>query len=235
MSREERRIYSFGVVVAAILIIAIVAVLTDGCGAKIDAYAAPVALVEDFTEESSETSETGLFDDQSAMPCVDPEGFAAWYEEYQHASITSNTLEALELEIPIYHFNVGPNEHQIEPDLQRLLYHYLEEAGIEYWYEGALAQMYQESHGIWYAENVNGLDKGIYQYRITYWNWNDGDIFDVDAQMRRYASEMSARFNSGLSVDEAISRHKTSDYCTAVDSLYVSHVRQWLPLMEVVK
>ena len=235
MSREERRIYSFGVVVAAILIIAIVAVLTDGCGAKIDAYAAPVALVEDFTEESSETSETGLFDDQSAMPCVDPEGFAAWYEEYQHASITSNTFEALEPEIPIYHFNVGPNEHQIEPDLQRLLYHYLEEAGIEYWYEGALAQMYQESHGIWYAENVNGLDKGIYQYRITYWNWNDGDIFDVDAQMRRYASEMSARFNSGLSVDEAISRHKTSDYCTAVDSLYVSHVRQWLPLMEVVK
>lgn len=231
MSREERRIYSFGIVIAAILIIAIVAVLTDGCGAKIDAYAAPVAQVEDFTEEESETSEMAFFDDQSAMPCVDPEGFAAWYEEYQHASITSNTLEALEPEIPIYRINGD----EVDPDLQRLLYHYLEESGIEYWYEGALAQMYQESHGIWYAENVNGLDKGIYQYRITYWNWSDGDIFDVDAQMRRYASEMSARFNSGLSVDEAISRHKTSDYCTAVDTLYVSHVRQWLPLMEVVE
>ena len=235
MSREERRIYSFGVVVAAILIIAIVAVLTDGCGTKIEAYAAPVCAVEDFTEESSETSETGLFDEDSAMPCVDPEGFAAWYEEYQHASITSNTLEALEPEIPIYHFNVGPNEHQIEPDLQRLLYHYLEEAGIEYWYEGALAQMYQESHGIWWAENPNGLDKGIYQYRITYWNWNDGDIFDVDAQMRRYASEMSARFNSGLSANEAISRHKTSDYVTTIDWTYVGHVKQWLPLMEAIR
>ena len=235
MSREERRIYSFGIVIAAILIIAIVAVLTDGCGAKIEAYAAPVTQVEDFTEESSETSETGLFDDQSAMPCVDPEGFAAWYEEYQHASITSNTLEALESGIPIYHFNVGPHEHQIEPDLQRLLYHYLEEAGIEYWYEGALAQMYQESHGIWWAENPNGLDKGIYQYRITYWNWNDGDIFDVDAQMRRYASEMSARFNSGLSANEAISRHKTSDYVTTIDWIYVGHVKQWLPLMEAIQ
>lgn len=239
MSREERRIYSFGIVIAAILIIAIVAVLTDGCGAKIDAYAAPVAQVEDFTEESSETSETGLFDDQSAMPCCDSESFRRWYEGYcaSAGTVERETDEIVEetSEIPIYHFNVGPNEHQIEPDLQRLLYHYLEEAGIEYWYEGALAQMYQESHGIWYAENVNGLDKGIYQYRITYWNWSDGDIFDVDAQMRRYASEMSARFNSGLSVDEAISRHKTSDYCTAVDSLYVSHVLQWLPLMEVVK
>ena len=235
MTRYERKIYSFGIVIAAILIIAIVAVLTDGCGTKIEAYAAPVCAVEDFTEESSETSETGLFDEDSAMPCVDPEGFAAWYEEYQHASITSNTLEALEPEIPIYHFNVGPNEHQIEPDLQRLLYHYLEEAGIEYWYEGALAQMYQESHGIWWAENPNGLDKGIYQYRITYWNWNDGDIFDVDAQMRRYTSEMSARFNSGLSADEAISRHKTSDYVTTIDWTYVGHVKQWLPLMEAIR
>lgn len=205
------------------------------CGAEFEAYAAPVAQIEDFTEESSETSETGLFDDQSAMPCVDPEVFAAWYEEYQHASITSNTLEALEPEIPIYHFNVGPNEHQIEPDLQRLLYHYLEEAGIEYWYEGALAQMYQESHGIWWAENQNGLDKGIYQYRITYWNWNDGDIFDVDAQLQRYCSEMAARFNSGLSADEAISRHKTSDYVTTIDWTYVGHVKQWLPLMEAMQ
>ena len=82
MSREERRIYSFGIVIAAILIIAIVAVLTDGCGAKIEAYAAPVDVVEDFTEESSETSETGLFDDQSAMPCVDTESFRRWYEGY---------------------------------------------------------------------------------------------------------------------------------------------------------
>ena len=127
------------------------------------------------------------------------------------------------------------NGDEISPELQRLLFHYLEEAGIEYWYEGALAQMYQESHCQQYAENPNGLDKGIYQYRITYWNWSEGDIFDVDAQIRKYAAETAARFNAGLSVDEAISRHKTSDYCTAVDSLYVSHVRQWLPLMEVVE
>lgn len=231
MSREERRIYSYGIVIAAILIIAIVAVLTDGCGAKIDAYAAPVAQVEDFTEEESETSEMAFFDDQSAMPCVDPEGFAAWYEEYQHASITSNTLEALEPEIPIYRINGD----EVDPDLQLLLYHYLEEAGIEYWYEGALAQMYQESHGIWWAENPNGLDKGIYQYRITYWNWNDGDIFDVDAQLQRYCSEMAARFNSGLSANEAISRHMTSDFVSTINREYVRDVKQWLQMMEAVE
>ena len=230
MSREERRIYSFGIVIAAILIIAIVAVLTDGCGAKIEAYAAPVALVEDFTEVESETSETGLFDDQSAMPCCDSESFRRWYEGYCASSGTVES-EAEETQPVVYRINGD----EVDPDLQRLLYHYLEEAGIEYWYEGALAQMYQESHCQVYAENPNGLDKGIYQYRITYWNWNDGDIFDVDAQMRRYASEMSARFNSGLSANEAISRHKTSDYVTTIDWTYVGHVKQWIPLMEAIR
>lgn len=246
MSREERRIYSFGIVIAAILIIAIVAVLTDGCGAKIDAYAAPVVLVEDFTEESSETSETGLFDDQSAMPCCDSESFRRWYEGYcaSAGTVERETDEIVEetSEIPIYHFNVGPNEHQIEPDLQRLLYHYLEEAGIEYWYEGALAQMYQESHGIWWAENPNGLDKGLLQYRTTYWPATaaaygepGADIFDWRAQVRVYARQTAARISAGLSVDEIISRHKTSDECPALDHAYIQQVRQWLTKMEAAR
>ena len=166
------------------------------------------------------------------MPCDNPEAFAAWYEEYQRNSNTSNTLESMEApEIPIYRI-AGED---VDEDLQFALYEALAAEGIEYWYEGALAQMFQESHGKRYAENPNGLDKGIYQYRTTYWNWSDGDIFDVNAQFRRYAREMAARFGTGLSVDEAISRHKTSDFVTSVDWLYVQHVRQWLGQMEVVE
>lgn len=138
---------------------------------------------------------------------------------------------ASETSVPIYRI-AGD---LIPEEIQRALYEALEANGIEYWYEGALCQMFQESHGQVYAENPNGLDKGLYQFRISYWDWSTGDIFDVDAQLSRYASEMAARFNAGLSTNEAISRHKTSDYCTSVDWLYVEHVRQWLPLMEAIR
>lgn len=216
MKKTEWRLWKIFVVAIGIFIIELVAMLTEDC----DVYAAQVCAVEDFTEESSEAAEKGLFDANSAMPCCDPEGFAAWYETYTE-----------EPDIPIYRI-AGES---IDADLQRLLYHYLSEAGIEYWYTGALAQMFQESHCRQYAENPNGLDKGIYQFRTTYWNWSDGDIFDVDAQIRRYVSEMAARFNAGLSVDEAISRHKTSDYVTTIDWTYVGHVKQWLNQMEAIR
>ena len=95
--------------------------------------------------------------------------------------------------------------------------------------------MFQESHGQQYAVNPNnGIDCGLYQYRITYWTEPE-DIFDVDAQLRRYASDMAARFNSGLTVDEAISRHNTSDSVAAVNWEYVGQVKQWLGQMEVIE
>lgn len=123
-----------------------------------------------------------------------------------------------------------------DPELQRAIWDALQAAGISYWYEGALAQCWQESHFKQYAVNpVNGLDSGLYQYRSTFWDWSRGDIFDAGAQIRRYAEEMAARFNAGLSVDEAISRHKTSDYVTEIDWTYVQQVRQWLGQMEVVE
>ena len=53
--------------------------------------------------------------------------------------------------------------------------------------------------------------------------------------MSRYASEMAARFNSGLSVDEAISRHMTSDFVSTINREYVSDVKRWLSEMEVVE
>lgn len=252
MTREERKIFQGCILAMAALIVAIVAVLTESCEtANLTVYAAQMVQDEEIITESSTEPEKADFRD-SAMPCDDPDGFKEWLatyeqtaseERYSERTEVPQTVETecvyaepteeipLETEIPLY----AIDGEVLNPDLQRLLYHYLEEAGIEYWYTGALAQMFQESHCRQYAENPNGLDKGIYQYRTTYWNWSDGDIFDVDAQMRRYASEMAARFNAGLSTDEAISRHKTSDYCTTIDWTYVGHVKQWLSQMEAIK
>ena len=239
MTRYERKIYSFGVVIAAILIIAIVSVLTEGCGAETAVYAAPMVNVKDFTEVATEAPKKAKIREQEAMNEPETEEQDRCYkigtdheEDRTDTESELRTTEAsVEADLPVLYRIAG---EEIQEELQIKLYQYLSDAGIDYWYTGALAQMFQESHCHQYAENPNGLDKGIYQYRITYWNWNDGDIFDVDAQLQRYASEMSARFNAGLSVDEAISRHKTSDYCTAVDWTYVGHVKQWLGQMEAI-
>lgn len=261
MTRYERKIYSFGVVIAAILIIAIVAVLTEGCGAETAVYAAPMCVVEDFTEVAGEApkkaeireqeasdepetgekevqetiwinaGETGDGDPQIAQPGSNESIYGCGVEDRRSSDGGDPENDRDSEESRLYMIS----GELIDPEIQRKLYRALEAEGIEYWYEGALCQMFQESHGQVYAENPNGLDKGLYQFRISYWDWSTGDIFDVDAQLSRYASEMAARFNAGLSTNEAISRHKTSDYCTAVDWLYVEHVRQWLPLMEAIR
>ena len=252
MSREERRIYQLGVLVAAVLIIEMVAVKTEGCN-RIDAYAAPAVQFEEITEESSEAAENGLFDANSAMPCVDAESFRRWMETYEQKA----GEEARSDDIGTDHEEAGTNEdpqtepvtemenamptlyriagQEIDASLQIKLYQHLQAAGIPWWYEGALCQMFQESHCQQYAVNQhNGLDMGLFQYRSTFWDWSS-DIFDVDAQMSKYASEMSTRFNMGLSMDECISRHNTSDHVTAVNWEYVEQVKQWLSQMEVIK
>lgn len=252
MSREERRIYQLGVLVAAVLIIEMVAVKTEGCN-RIDAYAAPAVQFEEITEESSEAAENGLFDANSAMPCVDAESFRRWMETYEQKA----GEEARSNDGGADHEEAGTNEdpqkdpatemenamptlykiagQEIDASLQIKLYQHLQAAGIPWWYEGALCQMFQESHCQQYAVNQhNGLDMGLFQYRSTFWDWSS-DIFDVDAQMSKYASEMSTRFNMGLSMDEAISRHNTSDHVAAVNWEYVGQVKQWLPQMEVVQ
>ena len=254
MNREERRIYQLGVAFAAVMIIAMTSVLTEEFG-KNTVCAAAEAVDGNFIDGTATSPEKGQIREDSAMPCVDAESFRRFLETYEqetgeeartdavrpdHEDVrTEEVTLAAETEATVE--STGPAIYriageEIDESIQVRLYQHLQEAGIPYWYEGALCQMFQESHCQQYAVNQkNHEDMGLFQYKSRFWNWADGDIFDVDAQLSRYASEMSARFNAGLSVDEAISRHKTSDYCTAVDWTYVGHVKQWLGQMEKIK
>lgn len=110
-----------------------------------------------------------------------------------------------------------------EPSITDRLYAALDAAGISWWYPYAYCQMMQESGGDPYAENSNGLDKGLFQFRISYWQEPES-IFDADAQIRRYVRETAARIRAGLTIEEVISRHYTSDWVQAVDWEYVNHV-----------
>ena len=107
--------------------------------------------------------------------------------------------------------------------------------GIEQWLPIACAQMWQESKVNPSAENRNGLDKGLFQYRITYWAAvcvehglpAETSIFDWRAQIAVYTADVARRLRSGLSVEETISRHYTSDY-GAYSAEYVQQIKQWL-------
>lgn len=257
MTKFERQAYCIGVIVAAVLIVEMVAVLTEGC-AKKAAFADEAVSDEYFIAATVKVPEKGQIRANSAMPCDDPDGFRNWLATYEEETDEQEATEedrsddfgtdneapgtdeeepaetAAEVESdgPPFYRIAG---EEIDEGIQVKLYQHLQEAGIAYWYEGALAQMYQESRCNQYAENRNGLDKGLFQYRSTFWDWSSGDIFDVDAQMRRYAAEMSTRFNMGLSMDEAISRHNTSDHVAAVNWEYVADVKRWLSEMEKLK
>lgn len=209
-------------------------------------YAAPEELVDNFTAETEKAPEKADFDAQSAMPCVDRERFEEWYAEYTLDAVaaepvaaddnTENETEEPETEVaetaPIYRID----GEVIDPEIQRTLWEHLNAAGIGYWYEGALAQMMQESGGDPMIVNpTNGIDMGLYQYREPFWDYSRGDIFDPEAQIRLYVEETAARINAGLTVDEVISRHFTSDYVTEIDWEYVRAVRQWINRLEVIE
>lgn len=98
---------------------------------------------------------------------------------------------------------------------------------IEWWLPIALAQIFQESRMDPLARNKNNLDMGILQYRVTYWDWSRGDIFDWRAQIRLYCEQTARRLASGCSIWETVSRHNTSDY-GAYNQEYVDQVFQWL-------
>lgn len=113
------------------------------------------------------------------------------------------------------------------PSIAGILQAELEKSGIGWWYPYGYAQMMQESHGNQWAVSADGQDYGIFQYRLRYWTEPES-IFDVNAQIRRYVSEVYARISAGLSIEEIISRHFTSDYVTEINWQYVNDVLQHL-------
>lgn len=254
MSRYERRIYQLGVAFAAVMIIAMTSVLTEECG-KNTVYAAAEAVDGNFIDGTATSPEKGQIREDSAMPCVDAESFRRFLETYKQetgeeartdtvredhedvrteaaGSLPEATAAEVESSVPPLYRISGET---IDESLQIRLYQHLQEAGIPWWYEIGLCQMFQESSGNVYAVSKDGRDMGILQFRAQFWDWNLGDIFNADAQMQLYSEQMAARLNAGLSADECISRHKTSDYSTAVDWTYVQQVKQHIPSLEAIR
>lgn len=213
------------------------------------------------TEKTAVTPQIRSENSNSGMPCENREQFEAWYEVYcetaegvgdeQETSEEAETTEVREHETSdevsetetqeteeVRVATILINGDTLNPDFQRWIYNRLCENGIEYWFETMLCQMYQESRFDYHAVSADGRDHGILQYRLEYWaetckqyGYDGADIYDPYVQVAIYIEQTKNRINQGLSGNEVVSRHKTSDY-GVYDQVYVDQVLQWSERME---
>lgn len=189
----------------------------------------------EYEQETSEEAEERPYERTAANETAVETRSESFPEEEDDAKVETDIPDSQEsVDSPSYSYPLYTvNGELIDPTIQQKLHDALEKHGIGYWYEGALCQMYQESRGNpTIVNSTNGVDMGLFQYREPFWDYSRGDIFDPEAQIELYVEETETRINAGLTVDEVISRHFTSDYVTEVDWEYVEQVKQWLPTMK---
>lgn len=108
--------------------------------------------------------------------------------------------------------------------VQDYLYRRLCEAGIGWFFPYSVMICYQESRFDPLAENPNGRDKGLFQYRVEYHPTLDWRNPYAEADI--FIQQMANRAYAGCDILTMISRHKQSDW-GPYDAGYVSQVLQW--------
>lgn len=127
-------------------------------------------------------------------------------ETNQESDATADAV--VPAETPIYQVD----GYVPDVNLQEYLYNRLAEHGIEWFMPYAVCLIAQESSWNPLVENVNGLDKGLLQYRIGLVPWMDwrNPYQEIDY----FVSQMANRANNlGCTVSDMISRHNVSDFC----------------------
>lgn len=165
--------------------------------------------------ERAEISETVGETESGEVPVVE-----VFTSENEVAEPVVDSPQPSEQSFPLF----SVNGDVLDPAIQNYLYSRLCQEGIGWFYYYSLLIAYQESNFDIYAQNKNGLDKGLFQYRITYWPGNN--IFDPYEQIEVFVVQMRNRAFSGCDVYTMISRHNTSDWC-GYNQVYVDQVMQW--------
>ena len=107
--------------------------------------------------------------------------------------------------------------------LQTYLHQKLCEAGIGWFFPYSICLIAQESTWNPLAENPNGEDKGLLQYKIKFVPWMDWR--NPYVQIDYFVAQMANRSAAGCTVSVMISRHNTSDY-GEYNQVYVDAVMQ---------
>ena len=187
--------------------------------------AAPPSVVETTTVAAELTAG---FEEQTVT--VDesmPETFQAVDPELEF--VTETTESQIYNGVPIY----SVFGSVLDEGVQAFLYNELSKYGLEWFMPYAVLIAYQESRFDFYAVNQhNGLDMGLFQYRITY--YPGSNIFDPYEQCVIFCRQTANRASSGCQLMELISRHNTSDY-SPYNQQYVNEVMQHEPGLARIK
>lgn len=187
-------------------------------------------LTEEETEpEKAEIETTEAEPETTAEPTTEPETTAAakvtyygiWSGAYWH--FTPEQIDA-------QWSGLKPSKPALPTGTTRAwqayLYERLSSIGAEWFYKYAVAQAMQESGMNPLNQQGNDAvpDKGLYSFRVWYWNSAYGDIFDyhanIDAYIARISPYLTDRSEQGIY--RAISQHYQPDGTIHMD--YVQHV-----------
>lgn len=131
------------------------------------------------------------------------------------------------------------NGATLSPYLQEYLYGQLARYGAEWFFPVALCQIYQESRYLTNAQNPNGQDKGLCQFREAFWEYHaklsglyEYDIWNPIDQLWVYSWLMAENLRkSGGDIGMALSRYYLGE--AQYSETYVQAVMQWINTMEV--
>ena len=182
-----------------------------------EAEGALVRAVDEQTAEE-EAGHQQQVAEETVVEAVPQEGTAEVETQGTATVVTENQTACF----PLY----TVEGHLLDPAIQEYLYQRLCEAGIGWFFEPSIWICYQESRFDVLAENPNGEDKGLLQYKIKWVPWMDWR--NPYVQIDYFVAQMANRANAGCDVMTMISRHKTSDY-DPYDPVYVAQVTQWQP------
>lgn len=235
--KKQKRVMLVLSIASIPVAVMMVAVLMSNVGAKKGSFTDDSLSVEEITTEEAETPKTPQISPYTGggMPCENPEQFKRWHETYEQetseeAEDTVSERETVR-EIPSSEAETDSEPtifyeidgEQLNPDIQTYLYDSLSAHGIEWFMPYAVLICYQESRFNPYAENPNGKDKGLFQYRKAYYTGQD--IFNPYEQIDIFTQQMAHRAEIGCDVYEMISRHNVSDY-GSYNHTYVAQVMQ---------
>lgn len=225
------------VITAAALIVIFTAAFADS-SANFPDISLCADCVEYFIEEVSEEEETAGF-------CIYAVSYGpvcnACSEQIEdldvevdltEASETIQSTEAADPEMWIYTVDGSMLDIETQIYINNVLY----ELDIHDWMPVMMCQIYQESRNNHFAEASNLLDKGLLQFRSTYWpeycaRWGiTADIYDSRAQIAIYAREIRQRLMNGETMEQAISDHYTGG--VYFDATYVNDVLKWMNCIE---
>jgi len=197
------------------------------------------AETESYSQSLAQRAESEVVNEQTASeeaPIQQPSAETQAVETVPQSSAaeaeTERPTEAAAVYTPSAPLYLVEGE-QLDPGVAEHLYQRLCEAGIGWFYEYALCLAYQESSFNPLAENVNGRDKGLYQFRIEF---HPGLAWQNPyAQTDLFVTMMAARAAAGCDVYSMISRHNTSDYCPEINPVYLTQVLSHLPTLQRIR